>query len=565
MGDNAFLHACIRGHTGVVRELLALRGERRVDTFASRGEALEEAYNANHVDIMRLLLALKPPHSLYMRFLDGFPIVSCHRQVASNCAPPDDTIRSVLFWQPGDGIPAGADTQLMLQLACHCGVLGLVRQLLALEGGAQVDVHASDNLALHEALLNGHGDIAEELCKLTGARAPKARCIDLGTFEGARQAGHASVLPIALVRLRDARWIRGELLGGICDSCRDGQVECLRVLLDMSMHLSNGRGAIPFNAWRAACQGGHPAVLQLLAEQRGASALRLVELEAGGSYYEISNQEPLDDQFVYDSDEEDPGEPEHRGSGMSLASLFDRGDFVRALLLLLDAYDADMVHADDDLALRRACAADASSTAQVLLEHTDKWGGMPEGVIRECLCIAWAGPGQRAALELYKAMPLGLPLQYCLHAAAQRWSGLHVAVPDHAAAALVEPPLAGLVVQHVLVWLLEKHLQWTKVLSDDGSLSNLFFFDVFALCTVLPAARRSPEVSAALQRAVMQTQPYQRLLWSGMCVPVAAIRGAPADAALGGLLRRSGRRGMLLHRAAARGAARARKRHKHAA
>ena len=43
----------------VVRELLELRGDRRVDVHAGKEAAFKEACRAGHVDVLRQLLALE--------------------------------------------------------------------------------------------------------------------------------------------------------------------------------------------------------------------------------------------------------------------------------------------------------------------------------------------------------------------------------------------------------------------------------------------------------------------------------------------------------------------------
>ncbi len=58
MSTPGFRAACEHGHVGVVRELLALTGDRRVDVHAEDEDAFRAACYGGHVDVVRELLAL---------------------------------------------------------------------------------------------------------------------------------------------------------------------------------------------------------------------------------------------------------------------------------------------------------------------------------------------------------------------------------------------------------------------------------------------------------------------------------------------------------------------------
>jgi len=126
MCEQAFTWACHMGHLPMVRELLALTGDRRVDVHTEHGNALRLAAMCGHVGVVRELLAL-----------------TGDRRVDVN---------------------AGLQRQTALQCATFRERWDVVLELLALTGDRLV------RLPVHEAL---HQDICDVLaCGLGDPHSP---------------------------------------------------------------------------------------------------------------------------------------------------------------------------------------------------------------------------------------------------------------------------------------------------------------------------------------------------------------------------------------------------------
>jgi len=130
--DNQFWNACENGYLDVVREMLALQGDRAVDVHAGGVYGFQLACENGHLDVVRELLALQ-----------GDRFINVH-----------------------------AGNEISFQWACMYGHLNVVRELLALQGDRAVDVHAQDEFACRWALEQGHLLVVRELLALEGARAP---------------------------------------------------------------------------------------------------------------------------------------------------------------------------------------------------------------------------------------------------------------------------------------------------------------------------------------------------------------------------------------------------------
>ncbi len=129
--DEVLIAACICGSLAVVRELLALRGDRAVDVHRGCEHAFERACFHGHTPIVCELLALR-----------GGRGVDVHSQAAA-------AFRS----------------------ACSQGNIGVVRELLRLTGKREIDVHARSDDGFWIAVRFGHVDVVRELLALEGERA----------------------------------------------------------------------------------------------------------------------------------------------------------------------------------------------------------------------------------------------------------------------------------------------------------------------------------------------------------------------------------------------------------
>ncbi len=132
-----------------------------------------------------------------------------------------------------------------LLVACICGSVTVVKQLLALADELAVNVHAEDEAAFLAACENGHFEIVRELLNLTGDRAVDVHAGGESAFSAACGNGH-----LAVVR---------ELLALTGERCVD-------------VHADDEA------AFRRACQGGHVDVVRELLALTGD---RYVDVHAG--------------------------------------------------------------------------------------------------------------------------------------------------------------------------------------------------------------------------------------------------------------------------------------------
>jgi len=130
MLHDTFSKACKQGHLAVVRELLGLAGDRRVDVHTNGEWAFRQACKQGHVGVVRELLGLS-----------GDRRVDVH-----------------------------ASGEAAFQMACWNGHVGVVRELLGLAGDRRVDVHAWQDDAFHGACEQGQLRVVRELLALTGDR-----------------------------------------------------------------------------------------------------------------------------------------------------------------------------------------------------------------------------------------------------------------------------------------------------------------------------------------------------------------------------------------------------------
>ena len=95
-----------------------------------------------------------------------------------------------------------ADNEMALQAACGSGQLDVVRELLALGGDREVNVHAGGEAAFRGACLNGQLDVVRELLALGGDRevdVSASCCLDC-TVRYAYPSDHRIVLLIVSMR-----------------------------------------------------------------------------------------------------------------------------------------------------------------------------------------------------------------------------------------------------------------------------------------------------------------------------------------------------------------------------
>ncbi len=82
--------------------------------------------------------------------------------------------------------------------ACRTGDAAAVRQLLALEGAARVNVHVNGDRCVELAAENGHADVLAQLLALRGDRLLNVHARDEGALVAAASEGHTATLQLLL-------------------------------------------------------------------------------------------------------------------------------------------------------------------------------------------------------------------------------------------------------------------------------------------------------------------------------------------------------------------------------
>ncbi len=224
----AFAAACAMGHIAVVRELLALAGERTVDVHACAEQAFSSACEGGHIAVVRELLALTGDRAINVHAGGG-------RGFHTACSKGHVAVVRALLSLTGDrAMGLGSQGRDALRAACANGHLEVVRELLALTGDRTVDVHEDDEACFYEACANGHVAVVRELLALTGDRAVDLQYCDTGdeSFKTACVNGHVAVAR-ELLALTGVRAVNMHVEDdyALCAACAGGHLGVLQELL----------------------------------------------------------------------------------------------------------------------------------------------------------------------------------------------------------------------------------------------------------------------------------------------------------------------------------------------
>jgi len=140
--EGAFRGACENGHLGVVRELLALEGDRRINVNVQIDRTFDRVCANGHLSVLQELLALGGDRRIDVEDPDAGFCRACNRGhlpiVRELLQIPDESGESYwidVHWGQENGVVT----------ACVNGHLLVMRELLALEGERRVDVHAEND------------------------------------------------------------------------------------------------------------------------------------------------------------------------------------------------------------------------------------------------------------------------------------------------------------------------------------------------------------------------------------------------------------------------------------
>ena len=395
---------------------------------------------------------------------------------------------------------------------CQAGNLATLEDMLTM---MQLDIHFGDEMGFCAACYTGQLGVVRLLLSLDGDRRVDVHAQREQGFVWACGQGHLEVAQLLLSLEGDRRIdVHSMEEAAFVDACRGGWHEVVQLLLSLTDDRRIDVHVMDNVALTSACRHGKLEVLRLLLALEGdRNMLR-------------RNTAPLRQACT-------GGDPH----------------VVRELLKVQGPHAMD-VQLDRCAALRAAAGAGHGDIVGQLLRHPSAegiQGGVLFSSLAPCLQKGYGG----AAVQLLLAAPCFRPPQLPLNAVARRRLGLPGS--RWGGAAERAGGVANSAVQHVMCHFLQPGT--APPLAAPGSAADQFDASL-AACIVACCALRACGYGAEGRTLPAQLKAQLAdIAWCGVCVPVAAIRGAPADAALGGLLRRSGRRGMLLHRAAARGAA----------
>ena len=314
-------------------------------------------------------------------------------------------------------------------------------------------------------------------------------------------------------------------------ACESGRENIVALLLSLDgdryidVHMEDGA------AFRGTCQRGHATIAQQLLSLGGD---RRIDVHASNGF-----------------------------DGFHLACRFGHAGIVE-LLLALDGDRRIDVHAQDEAVFRNACRKGNLTLLDMLLALPSERGyawetKQQQTLLLDCVqCVDCtmrvSTEQQNAAFMLLQRVPLP-PSSLRLLMARRYWEPV---------ALLDLEPQGVAVVQQVLLVLSTLHptspyrLLRKLGMCRHGANRNAVL-DALALCCVL----LPPAHSAALEAALVATAPgsvedvddfLRGLVWTGLRLPLVHAPGVHLLAAQAGGLGRVGRRGLLLHRAAARGA-----------
>jgi hypothetical protein len=179
-----FQQACKEGKLDLVRELLALSGDREVDVHAMDERALFNACSSGHVDVVRELLALSGHREVDVHARNDSAFISACSNGHLN------VVRELLAMSGNQKVNVHARSERAFLIACFRNAVDVVRELLALSGDRQVDVHAGGGMAFRTACGRGYVGVVHELLALSGDRQVDF-CVG---FRGACSGGHVNVV-----------------------------------------------------------------------------------------------------------------------------------------------------------------------------------------------------------------------------------------------------------------------------------------------------------------------------------------------------------------------------------
>ena len=165
VGDEmAFRNACYYGHMEVIKLLLSLEGDRRIDVHAGYNSALKSACEGGHLDVVKLLLSLSDDRRIdvHINYEDAFVTACCNGHL--------DIVKLFLSLEGDRRIDVHARNEFAFELACDRGHLEVIKLLLSLSDDRRINVHARDNTAFIWACESGRLEVVKLLLSLTDDR-----------------------------------------------------------------------------------------------------------------------------------------------------------------------------------------------------------------------------------------------------------------------------------------------------------------------------------------------------------------------------------------------------------
>ena len=199
IGDElAFRNACYYGHIEVVKLLLNLKGDREINVHAHDNGALKSACIRGHLNIVKLLLNLSNDKKINVHFNDedAFITACCNGHV--------DIVEFLLNLPNDRRINVHAGNSYGFILACEHGHLEVVKLLLRLSNDRRVNVHVNNNMAFEGACENGHLEVVKLLLNLDKERKIHASILNNG-FKWACYKGRLEVVKLLLSLSEDRR------------------------------------------------------------------------------------------------------------------------------------------------------------------------------------------------------------------------------------------------------------------------------------------------------------------------------------------------------------------------
>ncbi len=196
-----FRVACMCGSREVVKFLLSLDDDLRVDVFHENSRAFRDTCLAGQLEIVRELLAL-----------GGERYMDVHAQDDDGLHAFDLCCRSgnlqlvqLMLSLTGDRFVDVARSCEHLVEACRAGHVHVVQCLLALEGDRAVNVHYEDESALMDACAGGHVDVLRLLLSLSGERTVDVHAQHGAILEAVCSGGSVHALRMVLSMTGDRK------------------------------------------------------------------------------------------------------------------------------------------------------------------------------------------------------------------------------------------------------------------------------------------------------------------------------------------------------------------------